>query len=77
MVASSVAPNTRAAARARVGATRVVAAHREDTIRLGARVPDHGVLHVIKGKSIVSVDVSKKFLVSFLVARCGRDVEAY
>jgi hypothetical protein len=36
-----------------------VAAHREHTIWLWARVPDHGVLHVIKGKSISSVDVSK------------------
>jgi hypothetical protein len=68
MVASNVAPDTSAATRARVGAACIVASQSEDTIRLGAGVPDHGVLHVIKGK---------KFLVSFLVSRCGREIEAH
>ena len=77
MVASNVAPDTSAATRARVGAACIVASQSEDTIRLGAGVPDHVVLHVIKGKSMSSVDVSKKFLVSFLVSRCGREVEAH
>ena len=35
------------------------------------------MLHVVKGKSIAGVDVSKKFLISFLVARCGREEKAH
>ena len=35
------------------------------------------MLHVVKGKSISCVDVSKKFLVSLLVARCGREKKAH
>jgi hypothetical protein len=31
------------------------------------------MLHVIEGKGISCVDVSKKFLISLLVARCGRE----
>ena len=35
------------------------------------------MLHVIKGESIACVDVSKKFRISFLVARGGREEEAH
>ena len=35
------------------------------------------MLHVVKGESIAGVDVSKKFLISFLVARCGREEKAH
>ena len=35
------------------------------------------MLYVIEGKSISGVDVSKKFLISLLVARCGREIKAH
>ena len=35
------------------------------------------MLYVIEGKSISCVDVSKKFLISLLVARCGREIKAH
>ena len=35
------------------------------------------MLHVVKGKSISCVDVSKKFLISLLVARCGREIKTH
>jgi hypothetical protein len=35
------------------------------------------MLHVVKGKSMAGVDVSKKFLISFLVARCHREEQAH
>ena len=35
------------------------------------------MLHVVKGKSISCVDVSKKFLISLLVVRCGREEKAH
>ena len=77
MVASRVVPSTRAAARASLGAARVALAHSEGTIRLGTRVPDDNVLHVIECKGVTSVDMSKKFLVSLLVPRCVREVESH
>jgi hypothetical protein len=85
-VASSVTLDTRAASRATVGALDAARfgatniggfAHREGTRLVRAQVADHGMLHVVKGKSIAGVDVSKKFLISLLVARCGREIKAH
>jgi hypothetical protein len=36
----------------------------------GAREPDDDVLHRVERESVASVDVGKKLLVGFLVARC-------
>jgi hypothetical protein len=83
MVASNVTLNTRASSRATVGTERVSAADnggsalREGTRLVRARVRDHGMLHVVKGKSMAGVDVSKKFLISFLVAGCHREEQAH
>ena len=77
---------TRAASRAAVGALDAARfgatniggfARREGTRLVRARVSDHRMLHVVKGKSIACVDVSKKFLISLLVARCGREIKAH
>jgi hypothetical protein len=38
---------------------------------------DNDVLHIIECKCVTSIDVSKKFLISLLVARCVREVEAH
>jgi len=85
-VASNVTPGTRAASRAAVGALDAARfgatniggfARREGTRLVRARVSDHRMLHVVKGKSISCVDVSKKFLISLLVARCGREEKAH
>ena len=35
------------------------------------------MLHGIEGKGISCVDVSKKFLISLLVVRCGREEKAH
>jgi hypothetical protein len=35
------------------------------------------MLHGIERKGIAGVDVSKKFLISLLVARCGREIKAH
>ena len=85
-VAVNVTLDTRAASRATVGALDAARfgatniggfARREGTRLVRARVADHRMLHVVKGKSISCVDVSKKFLISLLVARCGREEKAH
>jgi hypothetical protein len=85
-VASNVNLDTRAASRAAVGALDAArvgeadigwSARREGTRLVRARVPDHGMLHVVKGKNMAGVDVSEKFLISFLVARCHREKQAH
>jgi len=76
-VASRVVPSTRASARAGLGAAHVALSHSKSTIRLGTRVLDDNVVHIIECKCVTSIDVNKKFLVSLLVARCVREVEAH
>ena len=67
---------TAVTARAVVGTPQVAIAKCERTQGVGTRKPDDDVLYGLQRESVTSVDVGKKFLVSFLVARCVREVEA-
>jgi hypothetical protein len=77
MVAGLVGDVTVAAARAGVGTARVAIAKCERTQGFGTRKPDDDVLYGFQGEGVTSIDVGKKFLVSLLVARCVREVEAH